>query len=186
MKKTLWMPILAAMTMFSACIDENVIEQTSNEIEAEVELPEAIDGLTSSRGVVYELESGMEMYWGTKESIGVYGTSLTNSKFVSTNKYKETGTAIFAGGSLFRTPKYAYYPYREENASKSMTSVRGDLPQTQDFSTVTKKMNTDYSKSRNTDCKHVLGCFKQTEQSRRNSLEDNNTYEHDANSNRCT
>ena len=144
MKKTIWMPFIAAMTMFCSCIDQDVIEQKSNEIDAEVEFPDAIDGFTSSRCIVNEAESGIEMLWGTSESIGVYGNSLTNSKFVSTNKYRETGTAVFSGGSLFKTPKYAYYPYSENNASNSMTSVRGDLPQMQYFNTVTKKMNTDY------------------------------------------
>ena len=145
LKKMKGFALCAMMCMAVSCVNEDeLIIESSNEIEAELELPVESDGFATTRSVVYETSSGMEMYWGTSESIGVYGTSLTNSKFVSTNKYKETNNAVFSGGSLFRTPKYAYYPYSEDNASQSMSSVKGKLPQMQYFNTVTKKMNTDY------------------------------------------
>ena len=145
LKKMKGVALCAMMYMAVGCVNEDEpIMVSSQEIEAELELPVESDGFATTRSVVYETSSGMEMYWGTSESIGVYGTSLTNSKFVSTNKYKETNNAVFSGGSLFKTPKYAYYPYSEDNASQSMTSVKGKLPQMQFFNTVTKKMNTDY------------------------------------------
>ena len=145
LKKMKGFALCAMMCMAVSCVNEDeLIIESSNEIEAELELPVESDGFATTRSVVYETSSGMEMYWGTSESIGVYGTSLTNSKFVSTNKYKETNNAVFSGGSLFKTPKYAYYPYSEDNASQSMSSVKGKLPQMQYFNTVTKKMNTDY------------------------------------------
>ena len=108
LKKIKVFALCAIMCMAVSCVNEDeLIIESSNEIEAELELPVESDGFATTRSVVYETSSGMEMYWGTSESIGVYGTSLTNSKFVSTNKYKETNNAVFSGGSLFRTPKYA-------------------------------------------------------------------------------
>ena len=113
-------------------------------IEAIPEIPIEVDGMSGTRSVVNETSSGIEMIWGTSESIGVYGNNLKNARFVGTNKYYEQASTTFKGTSLFSSPKYAYYPYREENASNSMTEVRGELPQIQFYSTVHKKMNTDY------------------------------------------
>lgn len=111
---------------------------------AEAELPEFEDGLVGTKSVVSETDTGFEMIWDTRESIGVYGSRLTNVKFTSTNRYYQQASTTFSGGSLFSSPKYAYYPYSEENASNDMTAVRGDLPSTQFYSTVIRKMNTDY------------------------------------------
>lgn len=116
----------------------------SEVIYAEAELPEYEDGLIGTKSVVKETDSGFEMIWGTSESIGVYGSRLTNEKFTGTNKYYEKASTTFKGGSLFSSPKYAYYPYSAENSSNQMTAVKGNLPALQYFSTIHKKMNTDY------------------------------------------
>ena len=130
--------------MLGSCVQQEINEPETEVITAEAELPECEDGFAGTRSVVSETESGFEMIWDTKESIGVYGSRLTNVKFTSTNKYYQQASATFSGGSLFSSPKYAYYPYSADNASNDMTAVRGDLPSTQFYSTVIKKMNTDY------------------------------------------
>lgn len=138
------MPFLATVAMLGSCVQDEMNQPETEVITAIAELPECEDGLVDTKSVVSETDSGFEMIWDTKESIGVYGTRLTNVKFTSTNKYYQQASATFSGGSLFSSPKYAYYPYNEGNASNDMTAVRGDLPSTQFFSTVIKKMNTDY------------------------------------------
>ena len=138
------LPLLAVATMLSSCLQEETAFQEFEYIDAVPEIPVEVDGFAGTRSVVNETSSGIEMLWGTSESIGVYGSNLTNAKFVGTNKYYEQASTSFKGGSLFSSPKYAYYPYREDNASNPMTEVRGEIPQIQYFSTVHKKMNTDY------------------------------------------
>lgn len=130
--------------MLGSCVQQEMNEPETEVITAEAELPECEEGFAGTRSVVSETESGFEMIWDTKESIGVYGSRLTNVKFTSTNKYYQQASTTFSGGSLFSSPKYAYYPYSADNASNDMTAVRGDLPSTQFYSTVIKKMNTDY------------------------------------------
>lgn len=144
MKKFLWMPFLATAVMFGSCVQQTIEEPESETILAEAELPESEDGFAGTKSVVSETDSGFDMIWDTKEAIGVYGSRLTNVKFTSTNKYYQQASTTFSGGSLFNSPKYAYYPYSADNTSNDMSAVRGDLPSTQFFSTVIKKMNTDY------------------------------------------
>ena len=144
MKRLFLMPLLAAVAVLVSCVQQEMNEPETEVITAEAELPECEEGFAGTRSVVSETESGFEMIWDTKESIGVYGSRLTNVKFTSTNKYYQQASTTFSGGSLFSSPKYAYYPYSADNASNDMTAVRGDLPSTQFYSTVIKKMNTDY------------------------------------------
>lgn len=138
------MPFLATVAVLGSCVQHDMTEPETEVITATAELPECEDGFIGTKSVVSETDSGFEMIWGTSEAIGVYGTRLTNVKFTGTNKWYEQASTTFTGGSLFSSPKYAYYPYSADNASNSMTAVRGDLPSTQFFSTVLKKMNTDY------------------------------------------
>ena len=144
MKKIIRLSLLLAAAVFASCVQEDVAEPDFTLIEAEAELPVMQDAFVGTRAVVQDNDSNIDMIWGPSESIGVYGNGLTNSKFVGTNKYREAATTTFKGGSLFSSPKYAYYPYREENSANSMTEVRGEIPQAQYFSTLTKKMTTDY------------------------------------------
>lgn len=138
------MPFLATVAVLGSCVQQDMTEPETEVITATAEVPECEDGFIGTKSVVSETDSGFEMIWGTSEAIGVYGTRLTNVKFTGTNKWYEQASTTFTGGSLFSSPKYAYYPYSADNASNSMTAVRGDLPSTQFFSTVLKKMNTDY------------------------------------------
>ena len=144
MKKFLWTPLLATLAVFSSCAQKELDRPEAEVITAIAELPEFEEGFVDTKSVVSEKDSGFEMIWDTKESIGVYGSRMTNVKFTSTNKYYQQASTTFSGGSLFSSPQYAYYPYSADNASNDMTAVRGNLPSTQFFSTVLKKMNTDY------------------------------------------
>lgn len=138
------MSLALATTLAVSCIQDDVKEPDFTMIEAVAELPEQCDVFVGTRSIVQENDTNIDMIWDVSESIGVYGSGLTNSKFVGTNKYREAASTTFKGGSFLSSPKYAYYPYREENSSKKMTEARGVLPENQYFSTTTKKMTTDY------------------------------------------
>jgi hypothetical protein len=140
----LWMPFIVTAVMLGSCVQQTLEEPSAETIMAVAELPVSEDALEGTKSVVSENDNGFEMIWGTSEAIGVYGNRLTNVKFTSTNKYYQQASTTFSGGSLFSSPKYAYYPYSADNASNGQSAVRGDLPSTQFFSTVLKKMNTDY------------------------------------------
>lgn len=138
------MPFIVTAVMLGSCVQQTLEEPSAETIMAVAELPVSEDALEGTKSVVSENDNGFEMIWGTSEAIGVYGNRLTNVKFTSTNKYYQQASTTFSGGSLFSSPKYAYYPYSADNASNGQSAVRGDLPSTQFFSTVLKKMNTDY------------------------------------------
>ena len=138
------MPFIATAVMLGSCVQQTLEEPSAETIMAVAELPVSEDALEGTKSVVSENDNGFEMIWGTSESIGVYGSRLANVKFTGTNKYYQQASTTFSGGSLFSSPKYAYYPYSSDNASNAQGAVRGNLPSTQFFSTVLKKMNTDY------------------------------------------
>lgn len=138
------MPFIVTAVMLGSCVQQTLEEPSTETIMAVAELPVSEDALEGTKSVVSENDNGFEMIWGTSESIGVYGSRLANVKFTGTNKYYQQASTTFSGGSLFSSPKYAYYPYSSDNASNAQGAVRGTLPSTQFFSTVLKKMNTDY------------------------------------------
>ena len=144
MVKRLILPLLTAAAVFNSCVQQTLEEPDYETIEATAELPVSEDGFVGTKSVVSENDNGFEMIWDTKEAIGVYGSRMTNVKFTSTNKYYQQASTTFSGGSLLSSPKYAYYPYNSQNSSNDMSSVSGNLPAIQSFSTVLKKMNTDY------------------------------------------
>lgn len=146
MKKNFWVLLCTALAMFSmaSCSQDETATNTMEDVEAVTEIPFEVDGYATSRGLIVEDGDEIEVWWMTKESIGVYGSSLTNAKFTGTNKYKNAATTTFTGGSLFKTPKYAYYPYSAENSSNAQTAVRGTLPKSQSWHTSNKVMTADY------------------------------------------
>lgn len=134
-----------AMCFFTSCSKDETAKDSFETIEAVTEIPDEYDGLTGTRTVIYDTEDGgINLWWGAKESIGVYGTRLTNKKFTSTNKYKDAATTSFSGATLFSSPKYAYYPYRVENDGKKQTAVEGNIPANQSYSTAVRRLNHDY------------------------------------------
>lgn len=147
MKKNFLVLLSAAMAMFSmaSCSKDETAKDSFETIEATVTVPEQVDAFTGSRTMIYDAaDGGIELWWGTSEAIGVYGTRLTNKKFTGTNKYKDAASTSFSGATLFSSPKYAYYPYSADNNSNAQTAVKGYLPATQDYSTVIRRLNYDY------------------------------------------
>ena len=146
MKKTFWMLLSAALAMVSttSCSQDETVDSAEEIIETVAELPVEVDGFGASRGLIVADGDDIEVWWGPKESIGVYGSSMKNTKYTSTNKYKDAATTTFSGGSLFSSPKYAYYPYSSSNSNKSQNAVQGNLPQAQSYSTAVRRMSTDY------------------------------------------
>ena len=133
------------MVATTSCMKEEAQEASIEEIVAITELPDEVDGWEETRTEIYDTaDGGIELWWAPKESIGVYGTGLKNVKFTSNNKNKDAVSASFSGGSLFSSPKYAYYPYSASNSSNAQTSVKGNLPISQSFSTVERRLNYDY------------------------------------------
>ena len=89
-----------ATTLAVSCIQDDVKEPDFTMIEAVAELPEQCDVFVGTRSIVQENDTNIDMIWDVSESIGVYGSGLTNSKFVGTNKYREAASTTFKGGSF--------------------------------------------------------------------------------------
>ena len=123
------MSIVLSMT---ACSQDDLASEFKEikEIKGEAQTPTAVSGYKTTRSVVVEGDDDFSLWWATGESIGVYGSSITNTKYTSTNS-SNAQTVTFKGGSIFRTPKYAYYPYSSVNSSNAQTAVAGNLPQEQ-------------------------------------------------------
>ncbi|MBQ3187339.1 MAG: CotH kinase family protein [Alistipes sp.] len=134
-----------AMCFFTSCSKDETAKDSFETIESTVVLPDMIDAETGTRSTIYDTEEGgISLWWAPKESIGVYGTRLTNKKFTSTNKYKDAATTYFSGATLFSSPKYAYYPYSADNNNSKQTAVKGNLPTKQDYSTTSRVLGYDY------------------------------------------
>ena len=121
-----------AMSVVSCSQDDLASEfKEIKEIVGVAQAPEAVNGFgAATRSVVKENTSDFSLLWAAGESIGVYGSSITNTKYTSTNK-SNSESVTFSGGSLFKTPKYAYYPYSTANNSIAQTAVKGELKQVQ-------------------------------------------------------
>ena len=121
-----------AMTVVSCSQDDLASEfEEIKDIVGTVQGPEVVSGFkATTRSVVKENTSDFSLLWAAGESIGVYGSSITNTKYTSTNK-SNSESVTFSGGSIFRTPKYAYYPYSTNNNSIAQTAVKGELKQEQ-------------------------------------------------------
>ena len=134
MKKNFFKLGLFAMTLTMAACSQDDLSSEFEEIKDIVgvaQTPEVVNGFeATTRSVVKENTSDFSLLWAAGESIGVYGSSITNTKYTSTNK-SNSESVTFSGGSLFKTPKYAYYPYSTNNNSIAQTAVKGELKQEQ-------------------------------------------------------
>ena len=147
MKKNLLKLGFAAIALAAAasCSQD---EFTSNSgdaenIEATVLTPEEVNGFAQRRSVVVEDGGDFSLWWAAGEEIGVYGSNFKNTKYTSSNK-SNAQTVTFSGGSIFKTPKYAYYPYSSANSSIAQTAVKGELPQTQSWDASAPTLAGDY------------------------------------------
>lgn len=132
------MPLIAAMTLFASCQDEEIVNE---QMEIKAVISEAIDSRTAIDDY-NDYGSSVGVLWLPNENIGVYSSYNKNVKFTSTNK-SSTGEATFRG-LMLGTPKYAYYPYSVENNGVSYEKVKGNVPQSQSYSHVYKELAADY------------------------------------------
>ena len=143
----------AAALMMSACAEEQLETQFQGEAELKANIAALSSAFTAYDGPGQEdtrtyvdehenYETGMATMWRTKEMIGVYGSTMTNSKFTSTNS-SNAGTVSFRG-TIWGTPKYAYYPYSTQNNGVKQTAVKGNVPNSQTYDLNTKDIVGDY------------------------------------------
>lgn len=134
-----------AMTVVSCSQDDLASEfEEIKDIVGTVQGPEVVSGFkATTRSVVKENTSDFSLLWAAGESIGVYGSSITNTKYTSTNK-SNSESVTFSGGSLFKTPKYAYYPYSTNNNSIAQTAVKGELKQEQTWDATAMALAGDF------------------------------------------
>lgn len=126
--------------VFISCVQQDFVDSV------DVELYTTLSEDPSTKSIIDESDPNsleVDILWGLKESIGVYGRNMLNSEFKSTNKWSKVKTPIFSG-TLIGSPQYAYYPYSRINNGKSYNEIAGNLPQCQSYSTTVKKMKTDY------------------------------------------
>ena len=130
----------------TACSQEELSSESKEfeTIEGVAEAPSIVDGFgTDTRSVVVEDGDEFSLYWAASEAIGVYGSNFKNTKYTSTNK-SNSQSVTFSGGSLFKTPKYAYYPYSSANSSIAQTEVKGELKQVQTWDASTMSLAGDF------------------------------------------
>lgn len=136
--------VVIALSM-TACNQDDFASNSNElkEIEGVAQTSEVVSGYKASRTVVSEEGDEFSLWWAAGEFIGVYGSSLTNSKYTSTNT-SNAQTVTFKGGSFFKTPKYAYYPYSSTNSANAQTAVTGNLPQEQTWDATSPKLAGDF------------------------------------------
>ena len=137
--------VAIALSVIAACNEEEAVTE-SGEVKAIVgaaQAPQMVNGVNATRSVVVENNDAFELYWAAGEAIGVYGSSIKNTKYTSTNK-SNAQSVTFSGGSLFKTPKYAYYPYSSSNSSNAQTAVKGSLAQVQSWNASAPTLAGDY------------------------------------------
>ena len=137
--------VAIALSVIAACNEEEAVTE-SGEVKAIVgaaQAPQMVNGVKTTRSVVVENNDAFELYWAAGEAIGVYGSSIKNTKYTSTNK-SNAQSVTFSGGSLFKTPKYAYYPYSSSNSSNAQTAVKGSLAQVQSWNASAPTLAGDY------------------------------------------
>ena len=144
-KNVLKVGLMSIVLSATACSQDELAQESKEirEIEATAQTPETVSGYKASRSVVVEDGDRFSLWWAAGEAIGVYGSSLTNSKYTSTNS-SNAETVSFKGGSFFKTPKYAYYPYSSANSSNAQTAVSGELAQEQTWNADEPALEGDY------------------------------------------
>ena len=147
MKKNIWNWGLLTLALSMGACSQDDLSSECNEIraiEGAAPAPEVVSGYaTATRSVVVEDGEEFSLWWAASESIGVYGSNFKNTKYTSTNK-SNSQSVTFSGGSLFKTPKYAYYPYSSANSSIAQTEVKGELKQVQTWDATAPALAGDF------------------------------------------
>lgn len=84
------------------------------------------------------------LYWGYRESVGVYGSKTKNSRFRTTNVTPVRTAEISGTLSYGDSPRYAYYPYNASNTQNAYTAVASHLPLNQTFDTEARDLTFDF------------------------------------------
>ena len=84
------------------------------------------------------------LYWGYRESVGVYGSTTKNSRFRTANVTPARTAEITGTLSYGDTPRYAYYPYNSANTQNAYTAVASHLPINQTFDTEERELTFDF------------------------------------------
>ena len=84
------------------------------------------------------------LYWGYRESVGVYGSKTKNSRFRTTNVTPVRTAEISGTLSYGDSPRYAYYPYNAANTQNAYTAVASHLPINQTFDTEARDLTFDF------------------------------------------
>lgn len=143
---------LALLSVF-ACSEEEYLADDASEktISANIEIPiinEDEENVDLTRTFIDEngnYSSGVGTLWRPKEEIGVYASGLLgakNAKFTSTND-KDAGTVSFKGLTI-ATPKYAYYPYSQDNNGVSSSAVKLNMPVEHEYNSINKDLVGDF------------------------------------------
>lgn len=143
---------LALLSVFACSEEEYLADESSEKVfSANIESPiinEDEENVDLTRTFIDEngnYSSGVGTLWRPKEEIGVYANGLLgakNAKFTSTND-KDAGTVSFKGLTI-ATPKYAYYPYSQDNNGVSSSAVKLNMPVEHEYNTIYKDLVGDF------------------------------------------
>lgn len=136
---------MSGLFLIQACMEPELYESEGTLlIEAECVHPLPVQSISSNTKTAIEDTDRTVFLWETQETVGVYGNSTVNAKFVSSNDDR-AATAKFTGAIVRDdTPKYIYYPYTEDNNSCAYQAIRHELPLTQVYNTQTKNLPYDF------------------------------------------
>ena len=134
------------MLLFASCV---------NQIDSEIESIENKVPISFSAKITPASTRVVDNAFEVGDKVGLYatiaGSSLDEERYIDNLllSYGKSKKMIPARDVYYPVDGknlvfYAYYPYSQDNNSNDMSAVRGNLPSTQFFSTVIKKMNTDY------------------------------------------
>lgn len=141
--------IAIAMT---ACVKEDhSLTQEQSKVTLDVNFDETnlicnMDDLNEeeTRTTVGDETGVTYLYWGYRESVGVYGSTTKNSRFRTSNVTPSRTAQITGTMSYGDTPRYAYYPYNSANTQNAYTAVASHLPINQTFDTEERELTFDF------------------------------------------
>ena len=115
MNRKLFLAAFAAI----ACIS---ISCSKNEPEEEVKVSQKISATL--------VDNGSAAKWAKTDVVGVY-TDASENNVKYTTSSAGASVSFTASTEVKGAPKYAYYPYSTDNASRKATGLKGSLPQNQ-------------------------------------------------------
>ena len=115
MNRKLFLAAFAAI----ACIS---ISCSKNEPEEEVKVSQKISATL--------VDNGSAAKWAKTDVVGVY-TDASENNVKYTTSAAGASVSFTASTEVKGAPKYAYYPYSTDNASRKATGLKGSLPQNQ-------------------------------------------------------